>query len=154
MTGGTSTGRDTSFEAPAAVSGSTNGPGAYPSDPPVDSRALSGAGGGQRLRVEGGDEDASFGGWSSGACAGSVDGWTDEQLVDGLRRVFAAIDGYPPKPAVHPSHQPEESGAELLPGHTTCKVCCRFVAHHGCASPRGVAPCAGPGRIELREEGR
>lgn len=84
-------------------------------------------------------------------CVDVTDAWPDDVLEAGLRRVLTAIDGYPPKPAVHASHQPEDPGAELLPGHTACKVCCQFVAHHGCASPRGITPCAGPGRIELRE---
>ncbi|MER7280376.1 hypothetical protein ABT369_38665 [Dactylosporangium sp. NPDC000244] len=90
--------------------------------------------------------DDATGGWLSGSCTDP-----DDAMEAALRHAAAVIDGCPPKPVVHPSHQPEEPGAELLPGHTTCKVCCRFVAHHGCASPRGVAPCAGPGRVELRE---
>lgn len=75
----------------------------------------------------------------------------DEATLAGLARVLAAIDAMPPTPVVDPSHRPEESGAEILPGHTACTVCCRFVAHHGAASPRGVAPCPRPGRLELRE---
>lgn len=83
--------------------------------------------------------------------ASAAEAWAaagNGDLIADLRRVAKLAD---PVPRVHPTHRPEPPGTSLLKGCTVCVVCCLIVAGARGVLLEGIRPCAGPGRVELRE---
>lgn len=73
----------------------------------------------------------------------------DDVLLADLRRIAATVDPPPPL-TVHPTHEPEPHGTNLVQDCIACVVCCLIVAGTRGVLPAGVRPCKGSGRIELR----